>query len=83
MSGSLREGSINTAVLRAAAEVAPSDAATITYGGMSRLPHFNPDDDREAEPVDPEVSALRAALADADAVLICDARVRGRAARER
>ncbi len=71
ISGSLREGSTNTAVLHAAAEVAPPDVATITYGGMSRLPHFNPDDDREGEPVDREVSALRAALADADAVLIC------------
>ena len=71
VSGSLREGSTNSAVLRAAAEVAPPDVATITYGGMGRLPHFNPDDDREGESVDAEVSALRTSLAETDAVLIC------------
>ncbi|WP_410608550.1 NADPH-dependent FMN reductase [Amycolatopsis sp. lyj-109] len=43
--------------------------ATKTYTGLADLPHFNPDDDRD--PLHPEVAALRAALKEADAVLIC------------
>jgi NAD(P)H-dependent FMN reductase/ketosteroid isomerase-like protein len=38
---------------------------------MAALPHFSPDDDREGEPVHPAVADLRAAIADADAVVIC------------
>jgi chromate reductase len=38
---------------------------------MGSLPHFNPDADREGEPVDSAVADLRAALAAADALLIC------------
>ncbi|MEV6440867.1 NAD(P)H-dependent oxidoreductase [Amycolatopsis sp. NPDC051716] len=43
--------------------------ASRTYTGLADLPHFNPDDDRD--PLHPEVASLRAALKDADAVLIC------------
>jgi chromate reductase len=42
---------------------------TTTFTGLGALPHFNPDDDRD--PLPPAVAALRAAVADADAVLIC------------
>jgi chromate reductase len=42
---------------------------TTTFTGLGELPHFNPDDDRD--PLHPAVVALRAAIRDADAVLIC------------
>jgi NAD(P)H-dependent FMN reductase len=71
VSGSLREGSTNTAVLKTAEELAPAGVMTTRYRGMDTLPHFNPDDDREGKPVHPAVQALRAEIAAADALLIC------------
>jgi NAD(P)H-dependent FMN reductase len=71
ISGSLRDGSTNTATLRTVRAVAPARVETTLYDGMGALPHFNPDDDREGEPVDPAVAGLRAAIAAADALLIC------------
>jgi chromate reductase len=69
--GSNRRGSTNVAVLRTAAALAPDDVETVLYAGIGELPLFNPDDDREGEPVDPRVAAMRAAVAGADAILIC------------
>ncbi len=71
ISGSLRERSTNTAVLRTASDVAGTGVITTFYGGMSELPHFNPDDDREGEPVHGAVAELRAQIAAADALLLC------------
>jgi NAD(P)H-dependent FMN reductase len=71
ISGSLRSGSTNTAALRTARAVAPPEIETTLYDGIGRLPHFNPDDDREGAAVDPEVAALRAAIADADGLVLC------------
>jgi len=71
ISGSLRDGSTNTAVLRTAAEVAGDQIETTLFRGMASLPHFNPDDDREGQPVDAAVAELRAQLAAADALLLC------------
>ncbi len=71
VSGSLRAGSTNTAVLEKARAVAPDGVTTVMYGGMGELPHFNPDDDREGELVHPAVADLRAQLAAADALLLC------------
>jgi chromate reductase, NAD(P)H dehydrogenase (quinone) len=71
LSGSLREGSTNTAVIRTAAALAPDGVRAVQYAGMGALPHFNPDDDREGQPVADAVAALRAAVAAADAILIC------------
>jgi chromate reductase, NAD(P)H dehydrogenase (quinone) len=71
VSGSLRAGSTNTAVLETARTVAPAGVTGVIYDGMGRLPHFNPDDDREGEPVDPAVAELRARVAAADALLLC------------
>ncbi|HXD56662.1 MAG TPA: NAD(P)H-dependent oxidoreductase [Thermoleophilaceae bacterium] len=71
ISGSLRDGSTNTAVLRTAAQVAGDGVTTTLYRGMGDLPHFNPDDDREGRPVHPAVAELRAAIAAADALLLC------------
>lgn len=71
ISGSLRAGSTNSATLRTAAALAPEGIEAGIYDGMGRLPHFNPDDDpTDGVGLDPEVAALRAALADADALLL-------------
>ncbi|WP_433447539.1 NADPH-dependent FMN reductase [Streptomyces sp. CA-142005] len=70
LSGSLRKGSTNEAVLRTVQAVAPSvGVGTAMYEDLVRLPHFNPDDD--TDPLPAQVAALRAALDRADAVLIC------------
>jgi chromate reductase, NAD(P)H dehydrogenase (quinone) len=71
ISGSLRAGSTNAAVLQTAAAVAPDRVTTTLYRGMGGLPHFNPDDDREGEPVHVAVAELRAQIESADALLIC------------
>lgn len=71
ISGSLRDGSTNGAVLRTAAELAPARVSTAVYDGMGVLPHFNPDDDLEGARVNPAVASLREQVAAADAILIC------------
>jgi NAD(P)H-dependent FMN reductase len=71
ISGSLRAASTNTAVLRTAAAVAGDGVTTTLYAGMGDLPHFNPDDDREGASVHAAVAELRAAVASADALLLC------------
>jgi NAD(P)H-dependent FMN reductase len=71
LSGSLRAGSTNAAVLATARAVAPEGVDAVLYEGTASLPHFNPDDDPDGGPVHPEVAELRAALRGADAVLIC------------
>jgi chromate reductase len=71
ISGSLRGGSTNSATLRTAAALAPDGTEAMIYDGMGRLPHFNPDDDpADGVGLDPEVAALRAALAEVDALLL-------------
>jgi NAD(P)H-dependent FMN reductase len=67
VSGSLRRNSTNTALLLAACDEMPDGYAGVLYDAMRRLPHFDPDDD--ADPLDPAVVALRAAIGDARAVL--------------
>ena len=67
ISGSLREKSTNSAVLRTARAVAPPGVAAIVYEGLADLPHFNPDDDRD--PLPPAVATLRDQIRRADAVL--------------
>lgn len=71
ISVSLRRGSMNTALLLTARSLLPDGVTAALYDGMAALPHFNPDDDREGEPVDPAVADLRAQIASADALLIC------------
>ncbi|HEY3727956.1 MAG TPA: NADPH-dependent FMN reductase [Solirubrobacteraceae bacterium] len=71
ISGSARGGSTNSAVLRTAASLAPAGVEAELLEGIGQLPLFNPDDDREGEPVDPRVAAMRQAVAGSDALLIC------------
>jgi chromate reductase len=67
ISGSLREGSHNTRLLRAAAGLLPPGAELHVYGGLAQVPPFNEDDEHSPPPA---VLALKAAIADADAVLV-------------
>lgn len=71
ISGSLRAGSVNTAVLRTAASLADEGIRATLYEGLGELPHFNPDDDPEGGPVHLAVADLRRQLREADAVLLC------------
>ena len=76
MSGSLRAGSSNTALLEAAALLAPVGVAVRQYRGLAELPAFNPDLD--VEPLPAAVAALRAEIAAADGLLIsCPEYARG------
>jgi chromate reductase len=69
ISGSLRARSSNTAVLEAARRLAPPGLDIVLFDGLGTLPHFNPDDD--IEPLPPLVAAWRAAVARADALVLC------------
>ena len=69
VSGSLRAGSTNTALLTTAVAVAPEGVVTTFYDGLDSLPHFNPDDDVEGEPLPAAAADLRVQLDAADAVL--------------
>lgn len=68
ISGSLRRGSHNTTLLRAAADLLPSGVELNVYGGLRELPPYDPDLD--VEPADSAVADLREAIASADGVLI-------------
>lgn len=67
ISGSVRAGSYNTALARAALELAPDGAEFELYEGLGAIPPFNADLDGEHEPA--TVHDLRTRVADADAVL--------------
>jgi chromate reductase len=68
ISGSLRRESHNTALLRAAAELLPPGVELELYEGLKAIPPYDQDDDAAGR--DPAVEDLKAAIADADAVLI-------------
>ena len=71
--GSLRAASTNSLLLRAAAQLAPSDVHIEIYDGLGSLPHFNPDLDPGIDNgVLPEtVRALRSQAGLSDGLLIC------------
>ncbi len=68
ISGSLRAASHNTAMLRAAAELAPAGVEVVLYDGLDRLPHYN--EDHDTHDAHGEVQRLRDTIAAADLVLI-------------
>ena len=68
LSGSLRDASYNTMLLRAAAELLPQDVELELWAGLKTIPPYDEDDD--VEPAPAPVAELRAAIAGADAVLI-------------
>ena len=67
ISGSLRDGSYNTRLLRAASELLPPDANFELWDGLKAVPPYDEDDD--VQPAPAGVAALREAIARADAVL--------------
>src|SRR5687768_2998672 len=69
ISGSLRTGSHNERLLRAAAEVLPSGVELETWDRLAELPPYDPDID-DAGVVPDAAQDLRDALAGADALLI-------------
>ncbi len=68
ISGSLRRGSYNTALLRAAGEEMPDDMV-LELADIGDVPIYNRDDER-AHGFPSSVSRLRARVADADALLV-------------
>jgi NAD(P)H-dependent FMN reductase len=67
LSGSLRAGSTNTELLRAAAALAPAGVTIESYEGIATLPHFNPDLE---DALPPSEADLRARIASASGLLI-------------
>ncbi len=68
ISGSLRSGSLNSALLRAAAERLPAGAELVEFERLRDVPPYDEDVELEATPA--VVEELRQAVRDADAVLI-------------
>jgi chromate reductase len=68
ISGSLRRDSLNSALLRAAAERLPAGAELVEFGHLREIPPY--DEDLELEGAPEAVRELREALREADAVLI-------------
>jgi chromate reductase, NAD(P)H dehydrogenase (quinone) len=69
LSGSLREGSHNTDLLRGAAAAAPDGVELELYDGLKEIPPYDADDDVPGErPL--AVERFKAALAEADGILI-------------
>ncbi|MBI3447712.1 MAG: NAD(P)H-dependent oxidoreductase [Acidobacteria bacterium] len=68
ISGSLRAASSNSAIVRAAALLAPDGVNVEIYDGLGSRPHFNPDLDTEV-PL-PPVGDFRSRLTASHAVLI-------------
>jgi chromate reductase len=67
ISGSLRSGSHNANLLRAAAELMPADVDFELWTGLKAVPPYDQDDD--VAPAPAAVTELRDAIAGADAVL--------------
>lgn len=68
VSGSLRTGSSNSALLAAAGRTAPDGVVVTCYAKLDAIPAFSPDLE-EGGPIPPAVAEWRGALARADAVL--------------
>ena len=70
ISGSLRAGSYNTALARAAAELAPDGIEIEVYEGLGLIPHYDEDLDQEDVETPAPVAELRRRIDDADALLV-------------
>jgi len=69
ISGSLRSGSSNHAILRVLADRVPSDINYTIYDNLATVPPFDPGVDQE--PLPKAVTELRGLIAQADAIIIC------------
>lgn len=68
ITGSLRRGSYNHALLREAAERLPAGAELVEFDRLGEIPPYHAD--VEAEGIPEPVEALRQAMRDADAVVV-------------
>jgi chromate reductase, NAD(P)H dehydrogenase (quinone) len=68
ISGSLRRGSHNAMLLRAAADLLPPGVQLEVWDGLREVPPY--DEDEDGDPAPAGVARLREAIASADAVLI-------------
>ncbi len=68
IAGSLRLGSLNRALLRAAAELAPAGMEVHLFEGLADIPLFNEDVEVQGDPA--PVDTFKAAIQEADALLI-------------
>jgi len=68
ISGSARQASSNTALLRAVAEVAPPPFEISVFAGLAGLPVFSPD--LEAAPLPAPVQAFADLIAEADGLIL-------------
>jgi hypothetical protein len=66
--GSLREGSLNKGLLRAAVELAPAGMEIKTYTGLGDIPPYNEDVFVKGDPE--AVAVMKTAISEADAVPI-------------
>src|SRR5271155_3416221 len=69
ISGSLRSGSSNYAILRALGQMVPPDFSYTIYNGISEIAAFDPGLDNDTPPS--AAAAFRKKLAQADGVIIC------------
>jgi len=69
ISGSLRVGSTNSALVRAMAAAAPAEVAVTIYEGLADLPHFSAELDGNDPPA--PVKVLRGLLGAADGAILC------------
>jgi chromate reductase len=67
ISGSLRGDSLNTKLLRAAAEMVDDEVEFEVWDGLKAVPPFDEDDETSPAPI--AVARLRSAVSEADAVL--------------
>jgi chromate reductase, NAD(P)H dehydrogenase (quinone) len=68
IAGSLRQGSYNRALLRAAAELAPSNGIELIKHDLSPIPFYDGDVEAAGDPE--PVATLRSAVREADALLL-------------
>jgi len=69
ISGSLRNTSSNTTILKYLQKITPADIVFEIYDELGALPHFNPDIDNEKSPE--VVTRFRSKLKEASGVIIC------------
>jgi len=69
ISGSLRQGSSNHAILQFLGSMAPAGVQYSIYNELAQIPPFDPGLDNDAPPI--HVTALRDLLTNADGVIIC------------
>ena len=67
LSGSLRRDSLNTRLLKGVRELLPSGVELVVYDRLAEIPPYSEDDEHVAPSA---VVALKAAIAEADALLI-------------